>query len=128
MKQVIVVVIAALMAVKVNAVDLGKIAPVQGTPYASQKVNTLKDEVNWSVTFVNNGTCMVEQAMQVQVRKAAWLPTLAPYAMAGATAGGAYLISQMGPLVNNTTAATACATATIPGGNLPVPPVTPGRP
>jgi hypothetical protein len=69
---------------------------------------------------------MVEQAMQFSVKKGAWLPTLAPYAQAGATAGGAYLLSQMGPLVQNTVAATTCVTPTAP--NLPVPPGTPGKP
>lgn len=127
-KQLFLGVFAALMAVKSVAADLGKLAPVAGTPYASQKVNTLKDEVTYTVTFVNNGACMVEQALQVSVKKGAWLPTLAPYAQAAALPGAAYLLSQTGPLVQNTVAATATACVTPTAPNLPVPPGTPGKP
>jgi hypothetical protein len=37
-KQIVGIVVTALLGVKVNAADLGKLAPVAGTPYSSQNV------------------------------------------------------------------------------------------
>ena len=68
-KQLFLGVFAALMAVKSVAADLGKLAPVAGTPYAAQKTNTLKDKDPYTVTFVKEGNRIVEQPLQVSVKR-----------------------------------------------------------